>query len=120
MTLAQYDLQGKWGKPYTRGASQFLDEPEHSQRADFPLALPFSFSGTSSSALDIESYIPGMIEKIWYWEDILERLSGKYQEEIVVFMPPKKQYTVDLEINYLGRAKPFISIDQIDMDLDGD
>lgn len=120
MTPAQYDLQGKWGKPYTRGVSQFLDKSEPSQSVDFPYLLPFTITGTSSSALYIDRYIPGMIKKISYWEDILEKLSGTYQEEIVVFIPPKKQYTVDLEINYLGRAKPFISIDPMDMELDGD
>ena len=120
MTLTQYDLQGEWDKSSTIGVSSLRDESDPSQRVAIRNAMPFGSTGTSSSALIIERYLPSMLEKISYWEDVLERLSGTYQEEIVVFMPPKKQYTVDLEINYLGRAKPFISIDQIDVELDAD
>jgi hypothetical protein len=120
MTLAQYDLRYECDQLNKRGVSVFLEGLYTYKWIDTLNTMPFWSTGTSGSAHMIERYLPKMFESILDWENVLDRLSETYQEEIVVFMPPKKRYEVDLEINYLGRAKPFISIDQMDMELDVD
>jgi hypothetical protein len=120
MTTAHYDLQRMWGIAYDNDSvvSLLVDISSFLQRSAIQKMIPYIGStGTSGSAQAIEYYLPDMFEKVDYWQLASLRRSEEYQEEVVVLMPPKKQHTVDLEISYVGRAKPLVIIDEMDMEL---
>jgi hypothetical protein len=76
-------------------------------------------TGVSGSASVVQQMTNDLIDDLQDWLALSVSLP-EVEREVIALLPPNRQQVVNVHVRYTGKAKPLISLDDIDVELDPD
>ncbi len=97
--------------------AQLLSRSRPEEAIDVDLGVPLTggvlSTGVSASAIALEQWARRLGIEALRWKETLPQKQIDIEQDIAVLLPPKRQYRAKIQIHYIGRAQPFVGVEDI-------
>lgn len=127
MTAAVF-AQTDWSLPRLNGSSVFFNQSVRGSECAAPIrrdsitAIAPDFwlsTGVTGSAGVVQQMTNDLIANLQEWL-ALSATRLEVEREVIALLPSNRQRVVDVHVSYVGKARPLISLDDIDIESDID
>lgn len=126
MTATTLSLDRYWGALAPDDSSLWFAKTREAQtvfdkvgkRKHIPLSESLNSTGSSASASIVDEWTKYLALTSLKWTSSAPQVEIDVEHEVVVLLPPKRQYTVMVHINQVKRAQPLIYLDDMLVDND--